>query len=59
MLRSYGQKLNNATLQLLQNKENYNLLLTECSDTSDKRKFLKEQLARLTKARRQLSKFPG
>lgn len=59
MLREYGQKLNNAMLQLLRDKENYNLLLTERSDTSDKRKYLKEQLVRLTKARRELSKFPG
>nr|AMW93075.1 myxovirus resistance 1 protein [Sturnira lilium] len=59
MLRSYGQKLSSAMLQLLQDRESYNSLLAERSDTSDKRKFLKEQLARLTKARRQLSKFPG
>nr|AMW93069.1 myxovirus resistance 1 protein [Carollia perspicillata] len=59
MLRSYGQKLNNAMLQLLRDRENYDLLLTERSDTSDKRKFLKEQLSRLTKARLQLARFPG
>ncbi|KAF6120466.1 MX dynamin like GTPase 1 [Phyllostomus discolor] len=59
MLRSFGQKLNNAMLQLLQDRENYNLLLTERSDTRDKRKFLKEQLVRLTKARHELSKFPS
>ncbi|XP_035873342.1 interferon-induced GTP-binding protein Mx1 [Phyllostomus discolor] len=59
MLRSFGQKLNNAMLQLLQDRENYNLLLTERSDTRDKRKFLKEQLVRLTKARQELSKFPS
>ncbi|KAM5333181.1 interferon-induced GTP-binding protein Mx1 [Glossophaga mutica] len=59
MLRSYSEKLNNAMLKLIQDRENYDLLLTERNDTSDKRKFLKEQLARLTKARRQLSKFPG
>ncbi|XP_054434542.1 interferon-induced GTP-binding protein Mx1 isoform X2 [Pteronotus mesoamericanus] len=59
ILRSYGQKLNKAMLQLLQDKEKYDFLLKERSDTSDKRKFLKEQLSRLTKARRQLCKFPG
>ncbi|XP_036206139.1 interferon-induced GTP-binding protein Mx1 isoform X2 [Myotis myotis] len=59
ILRSYGQQLQKAMLQLLQDKERYDWLLKEHSDTSDKRKFLKERLARLTKARRRLAQFPG
>lgn len=46
-------------LQLLQDKEAYGWLLKERSDTSDKRKFLKERLSRLAQARRRLAKFPG
>jgi len=46
-------------LQLLQDKDTYNWLLKERSDTSDKRKFLKERLSRLAQARRRLAKFPG
>ncbi|KAM8814845.1 interferon-induced GTP-binding protein Mx1 [Rhynchonycteris naso] len=59
ILQSYNQKLEKSMLQLLQDKEKYSWLLKEHNDTSDKRKFLKEQLVRLTKARRQLAKFPG
>ncbi|XP_066226249.1 interferon-induced GTP-binding protein Mx1 isoform X2 [Saccopteryx leptura] len=59
ILQSYNQHLEKSMLQLLQDKEKYSWLLKEHSDTSDKRKFLKEQLVRLTKARRQLAKFPG
>ncbi|XP_045859453.1 interferon-induced GTP-binding protein Mx1 isoform X2 [Meles meles] len=59
ILQVYGQKLQKAMLQLLQDKDTYNWLLKERSDTSDKRKFLKERLARLAQARRRLAKFPG
>lgn len=59
ILRSYGQQLQKAMLQLLQDKDKYNWLLKERSDTSDKRKFLKERHARLTQARHRLAKFPG
>ncbi|XP_032211398.1 interferon-induced GTP-binding protein Mx1 isoform X1 [Mustela erminea] len=59
ILQMYGQKLQKAMLQLLQDKDTYNWLLKERSDTSDKRKFLKERLARLGQARRRLAKFPG
>ncbi|NP_001297130.1 interferon-induced GTP-binding protein Mx1 [Mustela putorius furo] len=59
ILQVYGQKLQKAMLQLLQDKDTYNWLLKERSDTSDKRKFLKERLARLGQARRRLAKFPG
>uniref|UniRef100_A0A2K5MMW6 MX dynamin like GTPase 1 n=1 Tax=Cercocebus atys TaxID=9531 RepID=A0A2K5MMW6_CERAT len=59
MLQTYGQQLQKAMLQLLQDKDTYSWLLKERSDTSDKRKFLKERLARLTQARRRLAQFPG
>lgn len=59
ILRSYGQQLQKAMLQLLQDKDKYSWLLKERSDTSDKRKFLKERHARLTQARHRLAKFPG
>lgn len=59
ILRTFGQQLQKSMLQLLQNKDQYDWLLRERSDTSDKRKFLKERLMRLTQARRRLAKFPG
>ncbi|KAK2491264.1 hypothetical protein MC885_015717 [Smutsia gigantea] len=59
VLQTYGQQLQKGMLQLLQNKDTYSWLLKERSDTSDKRKFLKERLVRLAQARRQLAKFPG
>nr|XP_023418271.1 interferon-induced GTP-binding protein Mx2-like isoform X3 [Cavia porcellus] len=59
VLQLFGQRLQNAMLQLLQEKENCTWLLKERSDTSEKRKFLKERLTRLGQARRQLAKFPG
>nr|AFU81315.1 myxovirus (influenza virus) resistance 1 [Pithecia pithecia] len=59
VLQTYGQQLQKAMLQLLQDKDTYSWLLKERSDTSDKRKFLKERLTRLTQARRRLAQFPG
>ncbi|XP_004466363.1 interferon-induced GTP-binding protein Mx1 [Dasypus novemcinctus] len=59
VLQTYGLQLRKSMLQLLQDKESYDWLLKERSDTSDKRKFLKERLARLNQARRRLAKFPG
>ncbi|XP_023393969.1 interferon-induced GTP-binding protein Mx1 [Pteropus vampyrus] len=59
VLQSFGQQLQKAMLQLLQDKEQYDWLLKERSDTCDKRKFLKEQHRRLVQARHQLAKFPG
>lgn len=59
VLKSYGDQLQKAMLQLLQDKEQYSWLLKESSDTSDKRKFLKERHLRLTQARLRLAKFPG
>ena len=45
--------------QLLQDKDQYDWLLKERTDTRDKRKFLKERLERLSRARQRLAKFPG
>ncbi|XP_057552921.1 interferon-induced GTP-binding protein Mx1 isoform X2 [Hippopotamus amphibius kiboko] len=59
VLKTFGDQLQKGMLQLLQNKDKYDCLLKERSDTSDKRKFLKERLERLTRARRRLAKFPG
>ncbi|XP_049730870.1 interferon-induced GTP-binding protein Mx1-like [Elephas maximus indicus] len=59
ILKVYSQELQKAMLQLLQDKDGYSWLLKEKSDTSDKRKFLKERLSRLAQARRRLAKFPG
>ncbi|KFO28140.1 interferon-induced GTP-binding protein Mx2 isoform X2 [Fukomys damarensis] len=59
VLQVFGQQLQSAMLQLLQDKEACAWLLKERSDTSEKRKFLKEQLARLGQARHKLAKFPG
>ncbi|KAM6161429.1 interferon-induced GTP-binding protein Mx2-like isoform 2-T2 [Erethizon dorsatum] len=58
VLQLFSRQLRNAMLQLLQDKEGCAWLLKERSDTSEKRKFLKERLARLGQARRQLAKFP-
>uniref|UniRef100_A0A8C9QNJ3 MX dynamin like GTPase 1 n=1 Tax=Spermophilus dauricus TaxID=99837 RepID=A0A8C9QNJ3_SPEDA len=59
VLKTFGQKLQTAMLMLLQDKDACGWLLKERSDTSDKRKFLKERLSRLTQARHRLAKFPG
>ncbi|KAG3284010.1 interferon-induced GTP-binding protein Mx1, transcript variant X1 [Ictidomys tridecemlineatus] len=59
VLKTFGQKLQTAMLLLLQDKDACGWLLKERSDTSDKRKFLKERLSRLTQARHRLAKFPG
>lgn len=56
MLKTFVQ-LRNGMLQLLQNKDEYDRLLKERSDTSDRRKLPREPLQRLTRAR--LAKFPG
>ncbi|KAB0356271.1 hypothetical protein FD754_000427, partial [Muntiacus muntjak] len=59
MLRTYGEQLKKSMLQLLQDKDQYDWLLKERTDTRDKRKFLKERLERLSRARQRLAKFPG
>ncbi|XP_049641382.1 interferon-induced GTP-binding protein Mx1 [Suncus etruscus] len=57
MLWTLARHLRDAMLQLLQDKEGCNNLLLERPSTSNKRKVLKEQLARLTKARHRVSQF--
>ncbi|OWK06030.1 MX1 [Cervus elaphus hippelaphus] len=59
MLRTYGEQLKKSMLQLLQDKDQYDWLLKERTDTREKRKFLKERLERLSRARQRLAKFPG
>ncbi|XP_008536426.2 interferon-induced GTP-binding protein Mx1 [Equus przewalskii] len=59
VLQTFGQQLQKSMLQLLQDRDTYDWLLKERNDTCDKRKFLKERLARLAQARRRLAKFPG
>ncbi|XP_006886826.1 PREDICTED: interferon-induced GTP-binding protein Mx1-like [Elephantulus edwardii] len=59
MLQMYSEQLQKSMLQLLQEKDNYGWLLQEQLDTKDKRKLLKERLARLAQAKRRLAKFPG
>ncbi|XP_028608341.1 interferon-induced GTP-binding protein Mx2 [Grammomys surdaster] len=59
ILKMFAEQLQKGMLQLLQDKDSCSWLLKEKSDTSEKRKFLKERLARLAQARRRLAKFPG
>uniref|UniRef100_A0A8C6HMA4 MX dynamin-like GTPase 2 n=1 Tax=Mus spicilegus TaxID=10103 RepID=A0A8C6HMA4_MUSSI len=59
ILKMFAERLQKDMLQLLQDKDSCSWLLKEQSDTSEKRKFLKERLARLAQARRRLAKFPG
>lgn len=44
-------------MQILQDREHYSWLLQEQSDTSTKRRFLKEKIYRLTQARHALYNF--
>ncbi|KAM9253703.1 interferon-induced GTP-binding protein Mx1-like [Dugong dugon] len=59
ILQMYSQQLQKGMLQLLQDRDGYSWLLKEHSDTSEKRKVLKERLSRLAQARCRLAKFPG
>ncbi|XP_038201951.1 interferon-induced GTP-binding protein Mx1-like isoform X1 [Arvicola amphibius] len=56
-LRTFGEEMEKAMLQLLQDKVNYNRLLAERKDTTERRKFLKRRLSRLDQARHKLAKF--
>nr|XP_034970967.1 interferon-induced GTP-binding protein Mx1-like isoform X2 [Zootoca vivipara] len=58
VLQDYADNLQNAMLQLLQNKDQFDILLQERHDTSNVRDTLKERIKRLTKARQHLAKFP-
>ncbi|XP_005370180.2 interferon-induced GTP-binding protein Mx1 [Microtus ochrogaster] len=59
ILKMFAEQLQKGMLQLLQDKDSCSWLLKERNDTSEKRKFLKERLSRLSQARRRLAKFPG
>lgn len=59
ILKMFAEKLQKGMLQLLQEKDSCGWFLKEQSDTSEKRRFLKERLARLAQAQRRLAKFPG
>ncbi|XP_074851998.1 interferon-induced GTP-binding protein Mx1-like [Carettochelys insculpta] len=59
VLQDYAEKLQNAMLQILQDKDQFGLLLSEKKDASNERKILKERIKRLTQARQRLAKFPG
>ncbi|XP_036059753.1 interferon-induced GTP-binding protein Mx1-like [Onychomys torridus] len=57
LLQTFGEELEKAMLQLLQDKTNCSRLLAERSDITEKRKFLKRRLSRLDQARHKLAKF--
>ncbi|KAG6932793.1 MX dynamin like GTPase 1 [Chelydra serpentina] len=59
ILQDYTEKLQNAMLQLLQDKDQFSILLSEKKDAATERKNLKERIKRLTQARQRLAKFPG
>ncbi|KAM7180601.1 interferon-induced GTP-binding protein Mx1-like [Macrochelys suwanniensis] len=59
VLQDYTEKLQNAMLQLLQDKDQFSILLSEKKDAATERKNLKERIKRLTQARQRLAKFPG
>ncbi|XP_032631208.1 interferon-induced GTP-binding protein Mx1-like isoform X3 [Chelonoidis abingdonii] len=59
VLQDYTEKLQNAMLQLLQDKDRFSILLLEKKDAATERKNLKERIKRLTQARQRLAKFPG
>ena len=58
MLQENGDKVQKTMMQLLQDTQHYSWLLQEQSDTSTKRKFLKEKIYRLTQAQQALYEFP-
>ncbi|XP_004697376.2 interferon-induced GTP-binding protein Mx2 [Echinops telfairi] len=57
LLQENGNCLQKSMMQILQEKEHYSWILEEQRETSDKRRFLKERIFRLTQARRTLSQF--
>lgn len=59
VLRMFGQRLQSAMLQLLQDKDPCAWLLKERLSSAEKRKNLKGRLERLGQARRRLATFPG
>ncbi|XP_032721191.1 interferon-induced GTP-binding protein Mx2-like [Lontra canadensis] len=59
ILQENGSCLQKAMMQVLQERENYSWLLQEQSDTTAKRRFLKEKIYRLSQAQRTLYNFYG
>ncbi|XP_025071197.1 interferon-induced GTP-binding protein Mx1-like [Alligator sinensis] len=57
VLEDYGEKLQNAMMQLLQDKDQFNILLKERKDRSSDRTNLKESIKRLREAQQRLAKF--
>ncbi|CAD7693675.1 unnamed protein product [Nyctereutes procyonoides] len=57
VLQENGSCLQKAMMQILQEREQYSWLLQEHTDTSTKRRFLKEKIYRLAQARRALYTF--
>ncbi|CAO2632545.1 Interferon-induced GTP-binding protein Mx1 [Lemmus lemmus] len=57
ILQTFGEEMEKAMLQLLQDKDNCNMLLAERKATTERRKFLKRRLSRLNQARHKLAKF--
>ncbi|KAM8906758.1 interferon-induced GTP-binding protein Mx2 [Lycaon pictus] len=57
VLQENGSCLQKAMMQILQEREQYSWLLQEHTDTSAKRRFLKEKIYRLAQARRTLYMF--
>lgn len=57
LLPTFGEDMEKATLQLLQDKTNCSQLLAEWSDITEKRKFLKRRLSRLDQDRHKLAIF--
>ncbi|XP_066226246.1 interferon-induced GTP-binding protein Mx2 [Saccopteryx leptura] len=57
MLQENCDHLQKATMQILQDKDQSSWLLQEHSETTNKRRFLKEKISRLTQARHALCQF--
>uniref|UniRef100_A0A7M4G1P2 GED domain-containing protein n=1 Tax=Crocodylus porosus TaxID=8502 RepID=A0A7M4G1P2_CROPO len=57
VLQDYGETLQNATLQLLQDKNQFNILLKEWKDMSSDRINLRESIKHLREAQQCLAKF--
>ncbi|XP_067322333.1 interferon-induced GTP-binding protein Mx1-like, partial [Anolis sagrei] len=58
VLHDFVEELQHAMMQLLQNKEQYDVLLHERKDSAGERATLQERIKRLTKARQRLARFP-
>ncbi|XP_052014972.1 interferon-induced GTP-binding protein Mx1 isoform X2 [Apodemus sylvaticus] len=57
ILKTFGEEMEKAMLQLLQDTSKCSSFLEEQSDTREKKKFLKRRLLRLEEARQKLAKF--